>query len=232
MEQHIKKLENSFMTKQIKIQNSDTNIPIGKIVCVGRNYVEHIHELGNEIPEKPIVFLKPASAVIFSGEEIIYPDYSNEMHHEVELLLLIGKTIKNVTIEEAEDAIIAYGLGLDMTLRDVQNEMKKKGYPWTTAKCFDTSAVISEFILKENLKLTLEEKLLLSVNGAIKQNETLQKMIFKPVEIVQYLSTLMTLHYGDIIFTGTPKGVGKVNRGDKLFASFADLLTLNCSVAL
>lgn len=218
------------MKKVISIKNSEQQIPINKIVCVGRNYVEHIHELGNEIPEKPVVFLKPNSAVIYSGDEIIYPNYSNDMHHEVELLLLIGKTIKNASLEEAEDSIIGYGLGLDMTLRDVQDELKKRGHPWEKSKCFDTSAVISEFILKNDYQLSLEEELLLKVNDEIRQKDKLQKMIFKPAEIVEYLSSILTLEYGDIIFTGTPQGVSKVNKGDKLYASLADKLEITCSV--
>lgn len=218
------------MKKEIIIKNSEQRIPINKIVCVGRNYVEHIHELGNEVPEKPVVFLKPNSAVIYSGDEIVYPDYSNEMHHEIELLLLIGKTIKNASLDEAEDAIVGYGLGLDMTLRDVQDELKKKGHPWEKSKCFDTSAVISEFILKKDYQLSLEEELLLKVNDEIRQKDKLQKMIFKPAQIVEYLSSVLTLEYGDIIFTGTPQGVSKVNKGDKLYAKLDDLLELNCGV--
>lgn len=218
------------MKKEILIKNSEQRIPINKIVCVGRNYVEHIHELGNEVPEKPVVFLKPNSAVIYSGDEIVYPDYSNEMHHEVELLLLIGKTIKNASPDEAEEAIIGYGIGLDMTLRDIQDELKKKGHPWEKSKCFDTSAVISDFILKKDYQLSLEEKLLLKVNDEIRQKDKLQKMIFKPAEIVEYLTSIFTLEYGDIIFTGTPQGVSKVNKGDKLFAKLDDLLELYCSV--
>jgi len=218
------------MNKKITIKNSGEKISINKIVCVGRNYVEHIHELGNEIPEKPVVFLKPNSSVIFNGDEIVYPSYSQDMHHEVELLLLIGQTIKNANLQQAENAIIGYGLGLDMTLRDVQNEMKKKGYPWTKAKCFDTSAVISDFILKKDYTLTLEEELLLKVNDEVRQKDKLNKMIFKPAEIVAYLSSIMTLEYGDIIFTGTPQGVSKVNQGDRLFAALDDLITLECRV--
>lgn len=218
------------MKKEITIKNSGEKIPINKIVCVGRNYVEHIHELGNEIPEKPVVFLKPNSSVIYSGDEIVYPDYSNDMHHEVELLLLIGKKIKNASLEEAEEAIIGYGLGLDMTLRDVQDELKKKGHPWEKSKCFDTSAVISEFILKSDYQLSLQEELLLKVNDEIRQKDILQKMIFKPAQIVEYLSSILTLEYGDIIFTGTPQGVSKVNRGDKLYAKLDNLLELNCVV--
>lgn len=213
-----------------KIKNSNKEFPIGKIVCVGRNYTEHAKELGNEVPAKPVLFLKPSSAVIYSGEYIIHPSFGNELHHEVELVLLIGKRIKNISLEEAENAITGYGVGLDMTLRDVQNELKKKGEPWTIAKCFDTSAVISDFILKENYNLTLNEEISLSVNGTIKQKEKLDKMIFKPAEIVQYISSLMTLEEGDLIYSGTPAGVGKINKGDKLVGRIGNVSELNCSV--
>ena len=216
--------------KSIKIKNSSRQIPIGKIVCVGRNYAEHAKELGNEVPEKPVVFLKPASSVIFSEDSIIYPSFSKEMHHEIELVLLIGKNIKDAAKVEAENAIMGYGLGLDMTLRDIQNELKKKGHPWTIAKCFDTSAVLSEFILKENYTLTLEEEISLSVNNQIRQKEKLNLMLFKPAEIVRYISSLMTLEEGDLIFTGTPKGVGKVEKGDRLTANLSDVFELNCNV--
>jgi 5-carboxymethyl-2-hydroxymuconate isomerase len=216
--------------KKVKIKKSSKEFPIGKIVCIGRNYAEHAKELGNEIPAKPVLFLKPASALIHSGEDIIHPSYGNELHHEVEFVLLIGKRIKNVSLEEAEDAIIGYGVGLDMTLRDVQNELKKKGEPWTLAKCFDTSAVISDFISKDNYNLTLNEEISLSINGTIKQKEKLNKMIFKPSEIVQYISSQMTLEKGDLVFTGTPAGVSKVSRGDKLEAKIEKIAELECSV--
>lgn len=216
--------------KTVKIKNSNQVIPIGKIVCVGRNYVEHIQELGNKIPEKPVVFLKPVSAVIYSGGTIKYPDFSQDMHHEVELVLLIGKTIKNADLKTAEDSILAYGVGLDMTLRDVQNELKKRGHPWTMAKCFDTSAVLSEFILKTDYKITLNEKIYLKANGEIRQKDPLAKMMFKPAELVQYVSSLMTIEEGDLIFTGTPKGVGKVNKGDSLEAGIDEILSLSCNV--
>ena len=172
-------------------------------------------------------FLKPASAVIYSGGEIIYPDYGNELHHEVELVLLIGETVKNADKAQAEKAIIGYGVGLDMTLRDVQNELKKKGHPWTIAKCFDTSAVISDFVLKKDYQLKPDEKLELKVNGIVKQSDNLKSMIFNPAEIVEYISSVMTLEKGDLIFTGTPAGVSKVNRGDKLEAKLGEIAELS-----
>ena len=214
----------------IKIKNSRKEFEIGKIVCVGRNYVEHAHELGNEIPEKPVVFLKPASAVIYSGDEIKYPSFSSEMHHEVELVLLINKTIKDVNLDEAENAIAAYGVGLDLTLRDVQSKLKQKGYPWTIAKCFDTSAVLSEFVTKVDHNLTLEEEIFLSVNDEERQREKLNKMIFKPAEIVQYISSLMTLEKGDLIYTGTPKGVNRLSKGDEIKAGIEGMAELTAKV--
>ena len=216
--------------KTIKIHNSNQEFQIGKIVCVGRNYVEHIHELGNEISEKPVVFLKTVSSVIFSGDTIVYPSFSHEMHHETELVLLIGERIKNADLNAAERAIIAYGIGLDMTLRDVQSELKKKGHPWTIAKCFDTSTVLSEFITKFSHQLTLDEFISLKINGEIRQRDQLNKMIHKPAEVVQYISSLMTLEKGDLIFTGTPKGVSKVVSGDRLEAELEGLIKLNCNV--
>lgn len=216
--------------REIKIKNSAQQIPIGKIVCIGRNYAEHAKELGNEVPAKPVLFLKPASAVIYSGDEIVYPSFGNDLHHEVELVLLIGAKVKDTSPEESENAIAGYGVGLDMTLRDVQSKLKSKGHPWTLAKCFDTSAVISDFILKEDYELSHDEKITLSVNGVIKQEDTLASMIFNPAKIAEYISSVMTLEKGDLIFTGTPAGVSKVNRGDKLVGKIEGISELTCGV--
>lgn len=216
--------------KTIKLQNSNTEIQIGKIVCVGRNYVEHIQELGNEQHDKPVIFLKTTSSIIYSGDKIIYPSFSTDMHHETELVLLIGSTIKNANESEAQKAITGYAVGLDMTLRDIQNDLKKKGHPWTIAKCFDTSTVLSDFNSSDDYKLTMDETITLKVNGEIRQNDQLNKMIFNPVQIVEYISSLMTLEAGDLIFTGTPKGVAKVNSGDVLEAEIENIGKLSCEV--
>jgi len=216
--------------KKTTIKRINQQIPIGKIVCIGRNYAEHAKELGNEVPAKPVLFLKPASAVIYSGEDIIHPTFGNDLHHEVELVILIGVKVKEASLEEAENAITGYGVGLDMTLRDVQSKLKSKGHPWTLAKCFDTSAVISDFNLKDDYKLSLDEKITLSINGVIKQEDTLARMIFNPAEIVEYVSSVMTLEKGDLIFTGTPAGVSKVNRGDKLVGKIEGIAELTCGI--
>ena len=216
--------------KTIQIKDSDKKYTVGKIVCVGRNYAEHAKELGNEVADKPVIFLKPSSAIIYSGESVVHPDYGNDLHHEIELVLLIGKDVKNASLKEAEDSIIGYGVGLDMTLRDIQNALKKKGDPWTISKCFDTSAVLSDFVLKENYTLTQKEKIELKVNGQVKQNDTLDKMISSPSQLVQYISSLLRLEEGDLIFTGTPAGVSKVNKGDKLEGSIENIGELNCTI--
>jgi acylpyruvate hydrolase len=217
--------------KKVRIKNSSKDFTVGKIVCVGRNYSEHAKELGNEVLDKPVLFLKPSSAIIYSGDNIIHPDFSNEMHHEVELVLLIGRKISKANLQEAENAIIGYGVGLDMTLRDIQNEARKKGNPWTISKCFDTSAIISDFVLKEDYKLTFDEEIALYINGVVKQKDQLNKMILNPSQIVEYISSLMTIEEGDLVFTGTPKGVSKVNRGDKLKAQINDNISLECTVS-
>lgn len=216
--------------KKVRIKNSVKEFTVGKIVCVGRNYAEHAKELGNEVPDKPVIFLKAASALIHSGEKIIHPTFSKDMHHEVELVLLIGKAVKNANKSEAENAIIGYGVGLDMTLRDIQNDLRKAGNPWTISKCFDTSAVVSDFVLKSDYNLTLDEEISLSVNGQIRQKEKLNKMLFSPVEIVEYISSLMTLEEGDLIFTGTPAGVGKVEMGDRLWGKIEGIGELETTV--
>lgn len=216
--------------KKVFLHNKKQSFEVGKIVCVGRNYMDHIKELGHQAEEKPVLFLKPTSAMIYSGEKVIYPSFSNNLHHEIELVLLICKKITDVSIEEANKAIIGYGIGLDMTLRDLQNQLKDKGNPWTISKCFDTSAVISDFILKENYDLNFEETISLKVNGKIRQQETLNKMMFKPDELVSYISSRMTLEEGDLIFTGTPSGVSGLNKGDKLEGEITNVAKIETEI--
>jgi 5-carboxymethyl-2-hydroxymuconate isomerase len=216
--------------KYTKIKNSEEKTAIGKIVCVGRNYAAHAKELGGEVPEFPIIFLKPASNVIYSGDSIVHPPHSNNLHHEVELVLYIGEDVKNATDESAANAIHGYTVGLDMTLRDLQFEFKAKGDPWTLAKCFDTAAVLSDVVLKKDYLLKGDEKISLSVNGTVRQNSSIGNMIFSPVEIVKFISARMTLEKGDLIFTGTPEGVGRVVPGDKIEASLENIGSIKTQV--
>jgi len=217
--------------KFLKFKNHNEQVAIGKIVCVGRNYAAHAKEMGNEIPDEfPIVFLKPASTVIFSGESVVHPTYSQNLQHEVELVLYIGEDIKNANDEEAENAIHGYTVGLDMTLRDLQFKFKEKGDPWTFAKCFDTATVLSEIVLKNEYKIKGNEKILLKVNDELKQNSSIDNMIFSPVQIVKSISTRLKLEKGDLIFTGTPEGVSKVVPGDFIYAEIENIAKIETKI--
>jgi len=216
--------------KKVFSRDKKQSFEVGKIVCVGRNYMDHIKELGHQVEEKPVLFLKPTSAMIYSGEKVIYPSFSTNLHHEIELVLLIGKKLSNTSIEEANEAIIGFGIGLDMTLRDLQNQAKDKGNPWTISKCFDTSAVISDFILKKEYDLNFEETISLRVNGKIRQQETLNKMMFRPDELVSYISSRMLLEEGDLIYTGTPAGVSALSKGDKLEGEITNVAKIETEI--
>lgn len=216
--------------KKVKIRNRSKEFTVGKLLCVGKNYLDHAKEMGGKVPEVPMIFMKPTSTLIYDKETINHPSYSNEMHHEVELVLLIGEKIKNADKKEAENAIYGYGVGLDMTLRDLQKKFKDAGHPWTLAKGFDDSAVISDFIAKDDYKLTGEEEIKLYKNGKIQQSSKLSKMIFSPVHIVKFLSEHMTLEPGDLIYTGTPEGVSKVERGDVLKSSISNIAEIENTI--
>lgn len=216
--------------KILKLKNSTEEIEVGNIFCVGKNYLAHIEEMNSKIPEEPVIFTKPVSTLRFNNEKIKYPNHTENLHFEAELVLLIGKTLSNASEQEAEEAIIGYGAGLDMTKRDVQKKLKDKGLPWTLAKCFDDSAVLSEIILKSDYKLSGEENLSLYLNEELKQNSSISRMIFKPSEVVKFLSERITLHKGDLIYTGTPSGVGTVVKGDKMVVKIDNLPELETEV--
>ena len=185
-----------------------------KIICIGRNYSAHAKEMGNSIPKEPIFFLKPDSAILPKRNPFYIPDFSQEIHYEVELLIKIKKLGKSINLEYAKDYYSEIGLGIDFTARDLQENCKKLGRPWEIAKAFDQSAVISEkFIEIESLN---EINFSLKKNGEIVQKSNLKEMIFSPDQIIHYISKYMTLKIGDLIFTGTPSGVGSVKIGDKL----------------
>ncbi len=205
--------------------------PIGKILCIGRNYAEHIRELGNETPEAPVIFIKPATSVIGEGEEIFIPAYSRECHHEAELALLIGKEGKNITVERAMEHIAGYGVAIDLTLRDVQAELKKKGLPWEIAKGFDTACPLSAFVAASQVKDPQNLQIRLKVNGVTKQDGATTLMIHRIPEIVSYMSGIFTLEPGDVILTGTPAGVGPIAPGDQVVAEIPGIGRLTVSVA-
>lgn len=200
-------------------------LAINSIFCIGRNYVEHAKELNNEVPDEPVVFLKPVSSIILNGGTISLPDKTNNVHHEVELVAAIGKEGKNIPERRALEHIAGYGIGIDVTARDLQSQAKKAGKPWTIAKGFDTFAPISDFLPSEQVEDPRNLDLTLSVNGKMQQKGSTGLMIFSIPELVAYLSGIFTLYPGDLIFTGTPAGVSAIQAGDKIEAVLGGGLT-------
>lgn len=200
-----------------------TNLVVQNIFCIGRNYVEHAKELNNPVPASPVVFIKPTSSVCYSGENLILPATSNRVDHEVEIVLVVGKGGKNIPVSEAAKHISHLGIGLDFTARDLQDKAKEKSLPWSIAKGFDTFAAIGEFTPfsgneAELGKLTFS----LEVNGETRQKGSSENMIFSIPSLVSYLSSVFTLSEGDLIFTGTPEGVGILKEGDKIEAKLGN----------
>ena len=218
------------MIKYIFKDGIKKDLTIGKIVCLARSYKKHAQEMNSDIPKEPVIFLKPASSVIFNGGTIIIPKMSKSIHHEVELGIIIGKKCKNVSKKDAMDYVLGYLVSLDITARDIQSEYKKKGWPWTIAKSFDTFAPISEVVLKENISNPQNLDIILKVNGKIKQNSNTSFMIFSIEEIIEFISKIMTLEPGDLIMTGTPEGVGEITKGDILEASLENICFLKVNV--
>ncbi|MFA0963747.1 fumarylacetoacetate hydrolase family protein [Roseivirga sp. BDSF3-8] len=187
-----------------------------KILAVGRNYAKHIEELQNERPAEPVVFFKPDTAVLKNGAPFYHPEYSNDIHHEVELLVRISREGKFIQEQFAHKYYDAIGLGVDFTARDLQSKAKEKGLPWALAKGFNGSAPVSKFIPKEEFEELQNINFRLEVNGEVRQRGNSSMMLFPIDFIISYLSTYFTLKTGDIVFTGTPEGVAAVSRGDKL----------------
>ncbi|HLF20072.1 MAG TPA: fumarylacetoacetate hydrolase family protein [Bacteroidota bacterium] len=200
----------------VTLQRSNETFTVGKILCVGRNYAEHAKEMKSDIPDSPVIFLKPPTAIVADGGTVVIPPISKDLHHEVELTVLIGNGGKNIPRDSALGHVAGYGVGLDMTLRDVQAEAKKKSLPWTLAKGFDTSAPLSEFVPAADVKDPHDLDIRLSVNGSVRQKSNTRRFIFKVDELISYISTIITLERGDVVFTGTPEGVSQVVSGDKL----------------
>jgi 2-keto-4-pentenoate hydratase/2-oxohepta-3-ene-1,7-dioic acid hydratase in catechol pathway len=187
-----------------------------KIICIGRNYASHIEELKNERPEEPVIFLKPDTAVVQKQFPFVIPEFSNDVHHEVEVLVKINKVGKYIDARFAHKYYDEIGLGIDFTARDLQAKLKEKGLPWEKAKAFDGSAVIGDFIPKSEFSDLNNISFDLTKNGEVVQRGNTSNMLWKIDELVAYVSQYFTLRTGDIIFTGTPEGVAKVNPGDVL----------------
>lgn len=187
-----------------------------KIICIGRNYLAHVKELDNDLPTKPLFFMKPDTALLPAGEPFPYPDFSNKVHYETELVLRICKTGKSIDKETASEYYDTITVGIDFTARDLQSECKAKGHPWEIAKSFDYSAPTGEFKAINKLKHPDDIAFGMKLNGVWVQQGHSRDMIFDFNTIVSYVSRFVTLNPGDYIFTGTPQGVGEVHVGDKL----------------
>lgn len=189
-----------------------------KILCIGRNYADHISELNNERPSEPVIFLKPDTAILKDNEPFYHPDFSNDIHHEVEIVLKINKVGKNIEAKFAHKYYDEIGIGIDFTARDIQSKLKEKGLPWEKAKAFNGSAPISGFVSKTKFADLQHLNFSLEVNGEVRQKGNTEMMLWNFDEIIAEISKYFTLKTGDLIFTGTPAGVGKVALGDKLTA--------------
>lgn len=214
-----------------RFDSARLKLKIGKIVCLARTYKKHAEEMKSKMPEEPILFLKPATSVIFDRQSIIIPERTKEVHHEVELGVVIGKKGKNILEEKAGDYILGYLLALDITARDIQQKAKLEGLPWTIAKGFDTFCPISNAVPKEMVSDANNLSLNLKVNGRIRQSSNTRNMIYPVEKIVSFVSKIMTLERGDLILTGTPEGVGPINSGDVIEAELGDICSLKVDVA-
>lgn len=187
-----------------------------KIIAIGRNYAEHAKELNNPVPTVPVIFMKPDTAILKDNKPFYHPEFSTDIHHEIELVLKISKEGKHIAEKFASNYFDEIGLGIDFTARDIQQKHKEKGLPWELAKAFDNSAPVSKFIPKANFKDLNNLNIRLNLNGKTVQDGNTKDLLFSFEYIIAFVSKYITLKKGDLIFTGTPQGVGKVNIGDHL----------------
>ncbi len=200
-----------------------------KIICVGRNYEEHARELNNPVPDSPLLFMKPSTALLTDGKPFYHPDFSTNIHYELEIVLKICKNGKAIQPQFASGYYDMVGLGIDFTARDIQDVCKQKGHPWEIAKAFDHSAVVGSFLSKEVLP-SGHMKFQLTKNGQVVQNGNTQDLIFSFEYLISYISHYFTLQTGDLIFTGTPAGVGKIAIGDQLKGWLEGQKLLDCEI--
>ncbi len=201
-----------------------------KIFCIGRNYAEHAKELNNPVPKKPLVFMKPTTALAKKGRPLYYPEFTKDLHYEAEIVLRMNGNVKHIEEKFAHKYYDEISIGIDFTARDVQAKCKEKGHPWEIAKGFDRSAPIGEFIALDILEDKDAIKFQLLKNGEVVQDGTTADMIFNFNQLISYLSTIFTLSTGDLIYTGTPAGVGPVKIGDVLEGFIEGEKLLHCEV--
>ncbi len=212
----------------LSIIGSETRFPVHRVYCIGRNYAEHAKEMGAQAVSRanPVFFMKPADAIVPEGGDIPYPSATRELHHEVEMVVALAKGGRDIDASRALDCVFGYGVGLDLTRRDLQAAMKAKGLPWDVAKGFDASAPVSALRAASEIGHPSHARLSLAVNGGTRQQTDIADMIFPVADIIAELSKLFELKPGDLIFTGTPAGVGPLVRGDRFRAELAGIATL------
>ena len=210
--------------------NYEDVVKIGKIVCLARTYKKHAIEMDSEVPKEPVLFLKPSSSIIFNNGSVISPKESKIINHEVELGVIISKKCKNVSKMNALNYVLGYVVCLDITARDLQLKAKKKGLPWSISKGFDTFAPISDVVLKKYIENPNNLDISLKVNNVIRQSSNTKNMVFSVEKIIEFISNIMTLEKGDLIMTGTPEGVGELNKGDSVEAKLDHFCSLKVKV--
>lgn len=212
----------------LPVTGSDARFPVHRIYCIGRNYAEHAKEMGSDAVSRanPVFFMKPADAIMPGGGDVPYPSVTHELHHEVEMIVALSKGGRDIDPSQALDCVFGYGVGLDLTRRDLQTAMKAKGLPWDVAKGFDRSAPVSALRAVSEIGHPTHAKLSLEVNGEPRQATDITDMIFTVADIIAELSKLFELKPGDLIFTGTPAGVGPLLRGDQFRAALQDIAVL------
>ncbi len=208
----------------------DVKIKVGKIVCVGLNYTKHIEEMSTKISSEPVLFLKPSTSILVEGEKIKLPAFSKEIHHEVEMALLIGKETKDINKKTWTSHVSGVSVALDLTLRDLQNEAKQKGRPWCVSKGFDGACPVGRFVPLSEVGNICNLGIELYKNGEIKQKGNTCQMIFPPGELLAYISIIFTLEPGDIILTGTPAGIGPIYSKDVIQAKIEKVGSINFEV--
>jgi fumarylpyruvate hydrolase len=211
----------------LPIEGSEARFPVHRIYCIGRNYAEHAKEMGAEVVSRgnPVFFLKPSDAIAL-GDEVPYPSATRELHHEVEMVVALSSGGRDIAPARALECVFGYGVGLDLTRRDLQAAAKTKGLPWDTAKAFDASAPVSPLRAASEVGHPTRARLSLRVNGELRQDTDIADMIFPVADILAELSKLFALRAGDLIFTGTPAGVGPLVRGDAFAAELRGIATL------
>ncbi len=205
----------------MKLTVDDQTFSPGKLLCIGRNYAKHAAEMDSDVPDTPMVFLKPSTALVGSGGTVEIPAASSEVHHEVELVVLIGMGGRHINASDALDHVAGYAVGLDMTARDIQSAAKARRHPWSVAKGFDTFAPLGPIMPASEVGDPQQLTLGVSVNGETRQHGSTEHMIFSVADLIAYCSSVFTLEPGDLIYTGTPEGVGPVAHGDVLEATFS-----------